>query len=305
MAVEAFADRLAAAVAAVGAPVAVGLDPHLERFPAPLRARFEGRSGAAGRAAAADAIVSFHASVLPVLAGRVAAVKPQLAFFEALGSAGWAALEQTCALARAHGLLVIADGKRGDIASTAAAYAHAILDPAGPLGADALTLNAWMGVDTLLPHAEVCRAHGRGIFVLARTTNPGSAALQLHGAPAAAHHLAALLRPLHDELCGRSGTSGLGLVVGASLTEDARALRALLPGAWFLAPGVGAQGGSLRDALAGRRGDGLGCLPVSSRAVLFPSAPDPAYDADPAAWVLARVEALRAAAAAALSPPAG
>ena len=300
---EGFGDRLGRAVRAVGAPVAVGLDPHLERLPAALRARFEGLSGPAGRNAAADAVIDFHRAVLPVLAGKVAAVKPQLAFFEALGSAGWAALEQTCACARDEGLLVIADGKRGDISSTAAAYARAIIDPDGPLGADAVTLNPWMGIDTLDPYVDLCVAHGRGLFVLMRTTNPGSAALQLHGAPPAAHRLADLLLPLHDRLLGASGLSGLGLVVGAALVDDARLLRARLPGAWLLVPGVGAQGGSLGDALAGRRPDGLGSLPVSSRAVLYPSGSDPLFERDAAAWVGRQVDLLRAAAIDVLSAP--
>lgn len=303
MAIEAFGDRLAAAVRQVGAPVAVGLDPHLERLPADLRARFEGLSGPAGRAAAADAVIAFHRAVLPVLAGQVAAVKPQLAFFEALGHAGWAALEQTCACARDHGLLVIADGKRGDISSTAAAYARAIIDPDGPVGADAVTLNPWMGIDTIDPYVELCLAHGRGLFILLRTTNPGSAALQLHGQPPAAHHLADLLLPLHDRLLGASGTSGLGVVVGAALVDDARLLRGRLPGAWFLVPGVGAQGGSLGEALAGRRPDGLGSLPVSSRAVLYPAGADAQFERDPAGWVGRQVLQLRAAALAAISAP--
>jgi orotidine-5'-phosphate decarboxylase len=278
MVIDGFGDRLAAAVQKVGAPVAVGLDPHLERLPAHLRARFEGLSGPAGRTAAADAVIAFH-------------------------RAGWAALEQTCAAAREHGLLVIADAKRGDISTTAAAYARAIIDPDGPIGADAVTLNPWMGIDTIDPYVDLCLGHGRGVFVLLRTTNPGSAALQLHGQPPAAHHLADLLLPLHDRLLGASGTSGLGVVVGAALVDDARLLRGRLPGAWFLVPGVGAQGGSLAGALAGRRPDGMGSLPVSSRAVLYPFGVDALFERDPAVWVARQVELLRAAALDALSAP--
>lgn len=267
-----FGERLAQACRAVGAPVAVGLDPHLDRLPPDLRDGFAGRSGAAFRSAAADAVVAFAAAALAGMKGRVAAVKPQVAFFEALGSPGVAALEETCRMAREAGLLVIVDAKRGDIASTAAAYARATLHPDGPLAGDALTVAPYMGTDTITPYLDICAEHGRGLFVLVRTTNPGSAALQHHGAPRLSEVVAdALARYGADPaLVGESGMSSIGAVVGASASEEARTLRARMPGAWFLVPGVGAQGGTARQALAGARADGLGALPVASRSVLFP-----------------------------------
>ena len=287
-----FGERLATAVRAVGAPAAVGLDPHLERFPAPLRAGFEGRSGADLRRAAADAVRRFDAAVLPALAGRVAAIKVQFAFYERLGAPGYAALEQVCALGRELGLLVIGDAKRGDIASTAAAYAEAGLDPAGPLGCDALTVNPWMGLDTLEPFLSVARAHGRGLFVLARTTNPGSALFQTHGDPPAALALARGLDRLGQDTVGPAGWSSVGAVVGAQIPgAEVAALRAAMPSAWFLVPGVGAQGGGLSDALAGARTDGLGSLVVAARSVLFPEQPDARYDADFSGWIQARADA--------------
>ncbi len=267
-----FGDRLARAVRAT-APVAVGVDPHLDRLPLPLRERWRGLAGADFRRAAGEAVRDFGRMVVAAVRGRVAAIKPQLAFYEALGAPGLAALEDLCARARAAGLLVIADGKRGDIASTAAAYARAFLDPAGPLAADALTVNPWMGTDTLEPYLPACREHGRGLFVLARTTNPGSAEFQAAGHPPAAERLAAAVERLGAPLVGESGTGALGLVVGAGIPDEARRLRALAPSAWFLVPGVGAQGGSVADALAGARPDGLGALAVAARSVLFPPEP--------------------------------
>lgn len=285
-----FGERLAEAVRAVGAPAALGLDPHLDRYPARLRARFAGRSGAEGRAAAASAIREFDAEVLARAAGRVAAVKFQHAFYERLGSPGVAALEAGVARARELGLLVILDGKRGDIASTAAAYAESALHPDGPLGADAMTVNPWMGFDTLEPFAALAERHGRGIFALVRTTNPGSADLQRHGEPPAAHKVAAELARLAPRARGASGLSSFGAVVGAQVPADEqRALRALMPDAWFLVPGMGAQGASATEALGGARTDRTGSLVVAARSVLFPDGKDDAYEQDFGSWISERM----------------
>lgn len=288
-----FGDRLAAAVRATGVPLCVGLDPHLPRLPAGLRARFEARDGRAARAAAAEAVAEWGAAVIAACAGaRVPAVKPQLAFYEQLGAAGMAALEDTVARARAAGLLVIADAKRGDIASTAAAYATALLDPAGPLGADALTVSPYMGLDTVEPYLPVCRAAGRGLFVLVRTTNPGSAAVQAVGAPTIAARVAAGIAAISEDTTGESGFSSVGAVVGASAAAEAPGLRAAMPRAWFLVPGVGEQGGSLADGLAGARPDGLGALVVQARSATFPAAANAAYDEAWASWLQDRIAAV-------------
>ncbi len=289
---ELFGERLAQAVKRCGAPLCVGLDPHLDRLPAPLRARFEGREGASFRQEAARAVEAFDAMVLRAVAGVAPAVKPQLAFYEALGAPGFAALERTCALARELGILVVADAKRGDISSTAAAYATALLDPKGPLAADAVTLSPWMGMDVLEPFLPACRDHGRGLFVLVRTTNPGSALLQHHGDPTAAMRVATELDRLGRDLVGPSGLSSVGAVVGAFASDEAAALRDAMPAAWFLVPGVGAQGGGVAQALAGRRADGLGSLVASARGILFP--PKGQQDDDPEQAVRARAQALAA-----------
>ena len=280
-----FGDRLTDAVLAVGAPIGLGLDPHLHRLPRSLQQRFQGKEGAAFRTAAAAAVLDFNQAAIAAAAGRVAAVKPQLAFYEKLGAAGWSALEETCRLCREAGLLVIADAKRGDISSTAAAYAEAIVDPAGPLAADAVTLSPWMGVDVIEPFLAFASA-GRGVFVLVRTTNPGSALLQRSGAGVLCEALAALGEP------GASGFSPVGAVVGAQLADEAIELRSALPAAWFLVPGVGAQGGSVAEGLAGARADGLGALVVASRSLLYPDAPNSQFEEDPTAFISSRITAL-------------
>jgi orotidine-5'-phosphate decarboxylase len=286
-----FGDRLTAAVEAVGVPIGLGLDPHLGRLPRRLREGLEGKSGAAWRAAAAEAVVDFNAAAIQAAAGRVAAVKPQFAFYEQLGAAGWAALEETFRLSREAGLLTIADAKRGDISSTAAAYATAILDPAGPIAADSVTLNPWMGVDVLTPFLEYASA-GCGVFALVRTTNPGSDLLQRHHD--AAGRLAGELTRLGAEHLGTSGFSPVGAVVGAQRGDEAAALRAAMPSAWFLVPGVGAQGGGAAEALAGARSDGLGSLVVSSRSLLFPAGDSALFQDDTTAFIATQIDALSA-----------
>ncbi len=289
---ELFGDRMARAVQATGNCAVVGLDPHLDRLPGVLRERYEGRTGLSFRAEAATAVLEFNRLVIDAIANKVPAVKPQFAFYEALGSPGFAALEETCALAREAGLLVLADAKRGDIASTAAAYARSILSLDGPFQSDAVTVNAWMGADTLDPFIDVCAETGGGLFVLVRTTNPGSAFLQHHGEPRAAHALAQVLNEKGKALTGRSGMSSIGAVVGAMTGDEASTLRTLMPAAWYLVPGVGAQGGSAKDAVAGAREDGLGCLVSSSRAVLYASDREKvAYDTDPGAWIARAADA--------------
>jgi orotidine-5'-phosphate decarboxylase len=180
------------------------------------------------------------------------AVKPQLACFERLGAPGWDALAGTCAAAREAGLLVIADGKRGDVPVTAAAYAQALVGetptPWGPvagLGADAFTANPLLGLDALEPFLAAATEAGAGVFALVRTSNPGAADVEDLPAPEAPLHerLAGLVEELSGRLLGECGLSGMGAVVGATEPERIARLRELMPRSVFLIPGVGAQGG--------------------------------------------------------------
>lgn len=183
------------------------------------------------------------------------AIKPQLACFERLGSHGWAALEETCRAAREAGLLVIADGKRGDVPVTAAAYGQAMVGstetPWGAvagLGADAFTANPLMGGDALDPMIEAASRAGAGVFVLIRTSNPGAADiedLEVSGRPVH-EHLAELVAGRAERLLGECGLSGLGAVAGATEPRHLPRLRELMPNSVFLIPGVGAQGGDPR-----------------------------------------------------------
>lgn len=196
-------------------------------------------------------------------------MKPQLACFERLGAPGWRALEEVCTAAREAGLLVIADGKRGDVPVTAAAYAQALVGetptPWGPvrgLEADAFTANPLLGRDALEPLVAAAAAAGAGIFALVRTSNPGAADLQDLPAPEAPLHerLAGLVDELSGRLQGEGGLSGMGAVVGATEPRHFARLRELMPSAIFLIPGVGAQGGQpelLGAAFSAGRAAGL------------------------------------------------
>ena len=208
--------------------------------------------------------------VIGAVAEHCVAAKLQLACFERLGAPGWAALASVAEAAREHGLLVIADGKRGDIDVSAAAYGQAFFGqtptPYGAvsgLGADALTVNPLLGADSLLPLADAARSRGGGLFVLVRTSNPGAGdvqELELAGGGTVAERLAGLVSELGQEGAGSSGLADVGAVVGATAPHRLARMRELMPRAIFLLPGVGAQGGSieaLRDAFAPGPAGGL------------------------------------------------
>lgn len=280
-----FADDLIARTREIGHPLCAGIDPHLERIPALFRQGSMAATDPATPAAVEALVMAF----LDRVAGRVAAVKPQMAFFEQLGSPGLAVLERVMAAARERELLIVLDAKRGDIGSTAAGYARAYLEPGAAAEADAITLNPYLGLDSLAPFAERAAAHGRGLFVLAKTSNPGSGDLQdrlLEKEGPVYEAVAESLRGLEAELLGpATGWSSLGIVAGATYPEQAERLRALLPHALFLVPGYGAQGASAHEALGSfvPGPEGLeGGLVNSSRGLLFPEAAAEANDA--AAW---------------------
>jgi orotidine-5'-phosphate decarboxylase len=268
--------RLATRVRATGTPLCIGIDPWPERLP-----------GAATVALAARA-EAFGKAVVDAVADQVPAVKPQFAFFEQLGPPGMAALATVCAYARGAGLVVVGDAKRGDIGSTAAAYAGATLADGAPFPCDALTVSPFLGPDTIEPFLSVADATGGGLFVLLRTSNPGSARWQLPVVDDLAGWLTATGASRVDAL----GLSGVGAVVGATHPGALAGLRDRLPHAWLLVPGFGAQGGTVRDVLPAARPDGLGALVATSRGATFPNAPDAAYERDPTAWIRARVARL-------------
>jgi orotidine-5'-phosphate decarboxylase len=268
-----FADVVITRVRDLGHPLCVGLDPHLELIPA----LFRRGTMAAEDPATVAAVSEFLEAFVDRVKGKVAIIKPQSALFEQLGAAGIALLQQLMQRAREQGLLVLLDAKRGDIGSTAEGYARAYLDPHAPLRADALTVNPYLGLSTLTPYLDRCQSHGRGLFVLVKTSNPGSADIQdlsVNGRPVFVQLAAALAEPARV-LVGETGWSSLGVVVGATYPEQAVHVREALPNAIFLVPGYGAQGGSAVDATRGfvRGPRGLeGGIINSSRAILFPEA---------------------------------
>ena len=212
--------------------------------------------------------------LLDTIAGHAGLVKFQSAFFEAWGSAGVQALAKGVAQAKAHGIGVIMDAKRGDIDSTAAAYARAYLTPAlaggvSDLEADCLTVNPFLGPDTLEPLMRCAREYGKGLFVLAKTSNPGSGWLQdktIDGTRVS-DRIGELVAALARETKGASGLGAVGAVVGATYPEDGKRLRALMPDSILLAPGVGAQGASIANIRALDRPGGGGVLVPVSRGI--------------------------------------
>ena len=291
----AFADRWTQGARRLGHPLCVGIDPHLGLIPAVFRAGAM-RPGAPETAAAVE---RWCLALLDRVVGRVAAVKPQSAFFEALGAPGAAVLARVIAEARARGLLVLLDAKRGDVGSTAEAYAAAYLGEDAPYASDAITLNTYLGLDSLEPFLTAAASTGAGLFVVLRSSNPGARDFQDLPAPQ---------RPLYERVAEALGPkvkalrgpetewSSLGVVVGATWPEESRRVREILPRSLFLVPGYGAQGGGARDAVAGfvAGPDGRleGGLVASSRAIGFPA---DGRSGDAAGWERAVNRALDAA----------
>jgi orotidine-5'-phosphate decarboxylase len=261
-----FVDRLESAVERHGNPCLVGLDPHLELLPEEFAAV---RDPQATRAEKAKAVEQFLLGVVDVAAGRVPAVKPQSAFFERLGADGAQVWENVIAASRKAGLLVIGDVKRSDIASTARAYGQAFLEDAGESNCDAITLNPYLGADSIEPIIDICERSGAGIYVLVRTSNPGSAMFQEHGTPPLTHIVADRVESWGERLRGASGLSSVGAVVGATHSQELAELRARMPHTPFLIPGYGAQGAGAADTAPGFIANARGAIVNSSRGILY------------------------------------
>ncbi|MDG2150441.1 MAG: orotidine-5'-phosphate decarboxylase [Planctomycetota bacterium] len=261
-----FADRLAEAVLTKASPVVVGLDPDPARLPTEV---LKGPSSGDPRADTAQAIRAFNEAVIEQIAPYACAVKPQIAYYEACGVPGIQAFEDTIQMAHDAGLLVISDIKRGDIGSTAKAYAAAHL--LAPVSGDAITVNPYLGTDSIQPFLEACHTTGSGLFALVRTSNPSASEIQdlcVDGKPVH-DHVAELVARWGEGLRGSCGYSSVGAVVGATAPAELAKLRALLPQTWFLIPGVGAQGGAAADVAPAFDSQGLGAVVNSSRGILY------------------------------------
>lgn len=269
MAVELFGDRLVRAVERKRSQLVVGLDPRLDALPMELRGE-----AVLGRAAAASAVARFCKGIVDAVGPFVVAVKPQSAFFEALGSDGVRALEDVCDYARAAGLLVLVDAKRGDIGSTSRAYASAFLEPRedGTPLADALTVAPYLGHDAVEPFLAACRRHGAGVFLLVRTSNAGAADVQdlaLSDGRPLWQYLATLVDEWGEPLVGNAGLSSVGAVVGATYPRAVSEARRLMPRSPLLLPGVGAQGATPADVARAFTSGPASALVTASRSVIF------------------------------------
>lgn len=284
-----FGNRLADAVRRTGNPVVVGLDPRRDQLPPGI-----GCDDPRDLAAQALAYETFCRGVIDVVAPLVPAVKPQAAFFEQLGPPGMQALAAVVRHARECGLLVIMDGKRNDIGSTATAYAEGYLGDLenSAWGCDALTVNPYLGDDSLAPFIEVARARSCGIFVLVKTSNPGGKQFQeLHadGRPLY-RHVADHVEQTSAKTSPGQAYGFVGAVAGATYPEQLSELREAMPHVWILVPGYGSQGGSAKDVAAAFDPQGLGAIINNSRGIIFAHA-RPEYERFGAGRWQAAVEA--------------
>ena len=295
-----YATRLHEAIRKKGTPALVGLDPRFELLPEPAITAAGMRRATDKASMMAGAFEYFCSHVIDVVAPLVPAVKPQAAFFEELGPSGCRVLARVIRRARDAGLIVICDAKRGDIGSTAEAYARGYLagsDPdAAVWAADALTVNPYLGVDTLEPFVRVATERDAGIYVLVRTSNPGSGTFQNLGDDSQPlyRHVAAAVEDLSLPTAEECGYGCVGAVVGATYPRELEELRAAMPHVPLLVPGYGSQGGTAADVAAAFDPAGLGALVNSSRGINFAHRRDPYADRyGPEQWEQAVEEATK------------
>ena len=277
--VQSFGDRVAVQVAARFSQLVLGLDPDPAKL-WPKAVELADAAGATGSlpTRVGRAVAAHCALAIEAAGGHCAAVKPQVACFERLGAPGWAALQETVDHGREAGLIVIADGKRGDVDVSARAYAQSFLGATPTLygsvqglGADALTVNPLLGADALEPFIDAARESGAGLFVLARTSNPGAADVQelvVEGGGIVSDRIAVMITELGRPGIGESGLSDIAAVVGATAPERLEELRVLMPASVFLLPGVGAQGGRVQDLAAAFAPGPAGGLVSASRGIV-------------------------------------
>lgn len=296
-------DRLIAAINATQNPSVVGLDPTEALVPPQVVASFadEVRDSVdapeeAPAAQLAVAYFEFNRTIIDAVADIVPAVKPQIAMYEALGPAGIDVYAMTCEYAKQQGLYVLADVKRGDIGSTAAAYAHMLsgvnvnvaaeataTEAYDPWNVDAVTVNPYLGTDGITPFVDAAEQSDKDLFVLVRTSNPSSSELQmldLANGKKVYEHVADLVEGWGSGSIGKDGYSRVGAVVGATHPEEGKALRARMPHTFFLVPGYGAQGGTAADVRGMFDADGSGAIVNSSRGIIGAWRKDERYSAD-------------------------
>ena len=293
-------DRLIENIIAKQNPTVAGLDPKLDYVPASIKNACFEKHGKTLEGAAA-ALLAFNKAIIDRIYDIVPAIKPQAAYYEMYGWQGVKALAETIAYAKSKGMFVMTDGKRNDIGTTMEAYATAHLgttDVAGEsidaFGADALTVNGYLGTDGIKPLLNICKAKDKGIFVLVKTSNPSSGELQdlpLQNGASVYEQMGKMCEQWGQELPGKYGYSGVGAVVGATYPEQLKEMRQKAPHTFFLVPGYGAQGGGAQDAKNAFDANGLGAVINSSRGIMCAWKPQGLTEEDFAA--AARTEALR------------
>ena len=269
-----FSQLLSEAVRKKGNPVLVGLDPRWESLPMSCRAETWGLTSPAHAPAhvVADSFERFCNAIIDIVAPLVPAVKPQAAFFEQYGATGMTAMQNVIRYARQKGLIVIFDGKRNDIGSTAEAYAAGILGAESAWGADALTVSPYLGDDSIEPFVKTATQRNAGIYVLVKTSNAGGKMLQdldVDGKP-----IYRRVAEYVEQLAQQTGGS-VGAVVGATWADQLAELRQVMPSAPFLVPGYGAQGGTVKDVAKAFNPDGSGALVNNSRGIIFAHLKEP------------------------------
>lgn len=260
-----FADRLTEECQKKKSLVLVGIDPRFDQLPTTIQKIGE-------KEGKAKAFEIFGKEIIDAVKDVAVAVKPQIAFYEVLGPDGLAAFQSTLQYARKNNLITIADAKRGDIGSTAEAYAEAFLSENGEFSSDAVTVNGYLGYDGIAPFLKYCGTNGKGIYILVKTSNPGSVDFQdkiFDGGKKLFEIVAEKVTNWGKGFIGKSGYSSVGAVVGATWPEEAQSLRVLMPQSPFLIPGYGAQGGTAKDALASMDKQNKGGIVNSSRGIIF------------------------------------
>jgi len=243
--IDHFGDKLVKKIRKTKSFLCLGIDPHLDLIPK----IFNDNS----KINTITKVENFCFSLLEAVIGKIPAIKPQIALFEQLGPDGMSLLSSLCKYAHSNDFLVIMDAKRGDIGSTSKAYANAYLGKNAPFPSDALTINPWLGLDSLEPFFRKSQETGSGLFVLVHTSNKGSQDIQeilINRDLKCYEHLAYILKPIIEKNNGELGLSSIGIVSGATYKEQAISLRKILPSAPFLIPGYGAQGATASEASA-------------------------------------------------------
>lgn len=272
-----FATKLNQQIKSKNSRVCVGLDPRLEWLPEKIKSEAIKEYGETFEAAG-KAIEIFNKKVIDAVAPYTAVVKPQIAFYEQYGPAGMAAFQGTVQYAHEKGLLVVVDAKRGDIDSTAQAYANSLLGKTDLFGkrefcydVDCITVNPFLGEDSILPFIETAEKYGKGIFILVKTSNLGSKDIQdlRFGDKTVSEMVADWVEKHANKHLGENGYSSIGAVVGATFPEVAKSLRKRMPHSIFLVPGFGPQGGNLKGISNFFNDDGLGAIINSSREIVF------------------------------------